>query len=413
MVKKEDEEEYEIDITINSNYEEVSKFLREKLHVSQDIIEDLGLNGEILFNLECEDIDNLIDKQNTKVIKNLKKFIEKRKNISNDSNNQLEKNENKNDQISINKELDEFSIFIEEKENINIEEENKNNKKEYNIQPLNDKSKYNVFIIICLRKNDFNNIKISFSSLNFNKTYNDLKSRILYVSNNYIFDKNPSELFLIQIELCDNMDYLDITIMKNNKKTSRTINIKDINNYFFFDNFFENNDILYKVSKDNIFEEFFNYFFDKKSNYEKEFKKDLMSSLIRCESEIILSGNNILRIFKFCSKYELKMNKIIKYIKFEVKTNSFIEQENILLYSEIDNFLSNSIMIKLITNIYIKQLKEKEIFNEIINKSKYKIEFSKAILSLLKDKKITPKDLFFLQKFNLEKTIFFIRTNFQ
>lgn len=79
MEKLEDEEEYEIDITINSNYEEVSTFLREKLHVSQDIIENLGLNGEILFNLECEDIDNLIDKQNTKVINSLKKFIENKK----------------------------------------------------------------------------------------------------------------------------------------------------------------------------------------------------------------------------------------------------------------------------------------------------------------------------------------------
>ena len=309
--------------------------------------------------------------------------------MSNDNNNQLEKN---------NKE-EEFSIFIEDKENANIKNENKKNKTEYNIEPLNDKSKRNVFIIICLGKNDYNNIKFSFSS------WNDaiVKSRILYVSNQYTFDKYSSELFLIQIELCGSMDVLYITITENKKKINKTIFIKDIDNYFFFDNLFETNEILYKTSTDIKFTEFYDYFFDKKSNYEEKFKKDLMSSLIRYESEILLDGNNILKIFKFCTKYELNMNKMIKYIKLLVKKNLYIEQENILLYSEIDNFLSNSNAIKIISHIYIMQLKEKEILNEIINKTKYKKEFSKAILSLLKDKIIEPKDLFFFQKFNLEK----------
>ena len=79
-----------------------------------------------------------------------------------------------------------------------------------------------------------------------------------------------------------------------------------------------------------------------------------------------------------------------------------------MLYSEIDNLLSNSTAIKLILHIYIIQLKEKEILNDIINKSKYQKEFSKALLSLLKDKIITPKDLFFFQKFNLENVQSFL-----
>ena len=102
------------------------------------------------------------------------------------------------------------------------------------------------------------------------------------------------------------------------------------------------------------------------------------------------------------------LNKEINYIKFNVDINSYIEQENILLYSEIDNLLSNSTAIKLILHIYIIQLKEKEILNDIINKSKYQKEFSKALLSLLKDKIITPKDLFFFQKFNLENVQSFL-----
>ena len=106
---------------------------------------------------------------------------------------------------------------------------------------------------------------------------------------------------------------------------------------------------------------------------------------------------------KSCLKYELDFNKEIKYIKFNIDITSYIEKEDILLDNEIDNLLSNSMAIKLISHIYIIQLKEKEIINEIINKPKYRKEFSKAILSLLNDKIIAPKDLFFFQKFNLEK----------
>ena len=80
----EDEEEYDINITSNSNYEEVSKFLIEKLHISQEIIDLLNLDGEILFNLEYDDIDALIEDK--KAIKSLKKFIDKRKKIINDKN---------------------------------------------------------------------------------------------------------------------------------------------------------------------------------------------------------------------------------------------------------------------------------------------------------------------------------------
>ena len=281
--KPKDEEEYDIDITSNSNYEEVSLFLREKLHISQNIIEDLPLDGKILFELESDDIDNLIDKQYNKEIKSLKKFIEKRKKISK---NQLDKNkvENIDNKILIN-ENKEKEGFINEKGNINIENENKNtkNKNEYNIQPLNDKSKYNVFIHIALKKNIYNNIKISFSSWACKKMFNSLKYRILDVRNKYINKQNLIELFLIQIELCGFIERLDITIINDKKKSNGTLDIKDINNYFSLDNFsFDKSSsidkIIYNISKNNMFTNFFEYFFVKKSECKEEFKKDLMLS---------------------------------------------------------------------------------------------------------------------------------------
>ena len=217
-----------------------------------------------------------------------------------------------------------------------------------------------------------------------------------------LINQNISELFLIQIELCDFMEQLDITIINENKKSNGILDIKDINNYFNFNNFsFEETStidkILYNITKDTMLTEYFNYFFDKKLNYEEQFKKDLIYSLLLNDTEILLSGNNILKMFKLCLKYEIKLNKEIKYIKFNVDINSYIEKENILLNSEIDNLLSNSIVIKLILHIYIIQLREKEMLNDIINESKYQKELSKAILSLLKDKIITPKYLFFFK----------------
>ena len=102
----EDEEEYDINITSNSNYEEVSKFLIEKLHISQEIIDFLNLDGEILFKLEYDDIDALLKDKKKK--KSLKKFIEKRKQIINDKNNQIKKN----NKILVKNDEEKISIFV-------------------------------------------------------------------------------------------------------------------------------------------------------------------------------------------------------------------------------------------------------------------------------------------------------------
>ena len=79
--EKDDEEEYDINITNKSTYEEVSKFLREKLHISDDTIKELSLDGEALLNLEYDDINKINDRIKRKEMKSLKNFIEKRKNL--------------------------------------------------------------------------------------------------------------------------------------------------------------------------------------------------------------------------------------------------------------------------------------------------------------------------------------------
>ena len=134
--KKDDEEEYDIDITSKSTDEEVSKFLREKLHISDDTIKELSLDGEALLNLEYDDINKINDRIKRKEMKSLKNFIEKRKNLLKDNQSKLieDKAEKKDNVIPINR--NEEKIFIKEKEINAIENENT-----YIIQPLNDKSK--------------------------------------------------------------------------------------------------------------------------------------------------------------------------------------------------------------------------------------------------------------------------------
>ena len=134
--EKDDEEEYDIDITNKSTYEEVSKFLREKLHISDDTIKELSLDGEALLNLEYDDIYKFNDRIKRKEMKRLKNFIEKRKKLLKDNQSKLieDKAEKKDNVIPINR--NEEKIFIKEKEINAIENENT-----YIIQPLNDKSK--------------------------------------------------------------------------------------------------------------------------------------------------------------------------------------------------------------------------------------------------------------------------------
>ena len=70
------EKEEEILITRNSSEEEVSKFLKLKFHFSQTIIDELGLDGETLFDLQDDEIDEFDITLEQK--QQLKQFIKER-----------------------------------------------------------------------------------------------------------------------------------------------------------------------------------------------------------------------------------------------------------------------------------------------------------------------------------------------
>ncbi len=105
-LKIEEPKETELKINSESSEEEVSKFLKEKLGISQEAIEALGLDGESLFLFEEEAIkqeEALTQEEKEKLINFLKK--------------EREENANEESEIKITKESseEEVSKFLKEK----------------------------------------------------------------------------------------------------------------------------------------------------------------------------------------------------------------------------------------------------------------------------------------------------------
>ena len=93
----------EINISRKSSSEEVSKFLKLKLKFPQEIIDDLGLDGESLFDLEEKEI-NEINEITPEQKENLKQFIKKESMKLEEISKQKEETKEKEADIKITKE---------------------------------------------------------------------------------------------------------------------------------------------------------------------------------------------------------------------------------------------------------------------------------------------------------------------
>ena len=177
-------------------------------------------------------------------------------------------------------------------------------KNKIKVSPLKDKSKYNVFLIIGLKKDCFKREIISFyyeKDLKFD--YN-----ILNVNDN---NKNiTGELILIQIELDKLINELMIKI--NGYKIKLKITYVT-NNYFCFKDIGyglgKESNIL-EVKKDIIFEEFLEYFYSKSKPAENiEIKQDMLEAFSKNKCENFLNyKNNIMKIIRYrnrtrCSRF--------------------------------------------------------------------------------------------------------------
>ena len=155
------------------------------------------------------------------------------------------------------------------------------------VPPLNDKSKYNVFLIIGLKKDCFKRANISF----YYEKDPKFDYNILNVNDN---NKNiTGELILIQIELDKRIKELMIKI--NSYKIKLKITYVT-NNYFCFKDIGyglgKGSNIL-EVKKDIIFEEFLEYFYSKSKPAENiEIKQDMLEAFSKIECENFLNYKN-------------------------------------------------------------------------------------------------------------------------
>ena len=114
--------EEEISISRKSSSEEVSKFLKLSLKFSQNIIDDLGLDGESLFDLEDHEIDDITD-ITPEQKENLKAFIKKQSSKIEEGKDQKEQKTDKEEEIKINRQsnLEDICKFLKIKLNFSDE----------------------------------------------------------------------------------------------------------------------------------------------------------------------------------------------------------------------------------------------------------------------------------------------------
>ena len=359
-----------IDIDKNSSLEKTKQFLLDKLKLSNKTVDKLQYDGEILFILEINDIENLEIPDSEKEI--LKQFIKAK--------------------------------------------DQKTNK----FEVLNNKSEFNIFILICFKENYFNNKNISFYYIKKDNTKQNCQYRILNKSiSKEISEKETCELFLIKIELNDLIDNLFVNIRnEKNEELIRKLFINnkniDIHNYYSFNIFdFDKFDLfgneIFEIPIDILFKEFFKFIFETKSNNKEQYEKDLIESLFK-EKKINFCGNNILKVMKLCAKYKLKhFDKFDRITIIRKNKNPLIEKEYFLSDNDIEiillNYYEQPPIFQILVYIYFLELKDKNIISELFEKSKFKKEYQKAFLEIFDKKMILPKDFFLQEKIDVIQII--------
>ena len=293
-------------IKINSSKEEVTNFLLKNTNLSKQTIEKFGFDGKSLFSFDL----NVFDQEN---------FYHYYK--------------------------------ISESERDNLKSIIQRIRKPINkIELFNAKPKFNIFLIIFFKENYFQNLKCSFYYENFT-----IKKFCAYRILNKTISKEISkneicELFLIKVESDDLVKNLYLNFKVINEEYNLKLNINnynEIHNYFSFEDFFfDKNNLLekkrFKVPIDIIFNEFLAFIFNKKLHNKRNYEKNMIESLFE-KRKIILSGNNILKAFKYYVKNKLKYHIQFDKIDIDYKIESPIKKEYIISDDDL-KFLKNKNM---------------------------------------------------------------------
>ena len=425
-------------INIESDKEEVAKFLSLYLNFQENSINKIALDGEKLFSLTEETLDKMEITQKEK--ENLKKFI-KRMNIN------ISKSSNKYEvfkflkikllfsyksirQLDMDGEkllmLDEEEILIlkgiteEERQNL-LKFTQKVKKSKMGIQKLNQNSKYNIFFILGIKENFKQYLSIStFSETSY--LFSSEKTKIenaIIESSDYSSEKNEKiNLYMYQAisEKKISKLLLSVTDKYYNLKFECSIDNKKNNEiYFNIKNLYfgELAEEFYEIPIRIIFDCYLTYFFNKNKNIIKNIQLYSLKSLlnhIKNVRHIELYPETILKLFKFCIYMSLEPESIdaLEIIgnkeAGEIKKNQ-INKEYYLSDADIEKLrlkMKKLKFINLIIEIYSNYDSD---YLLLLMQSKNANIYSEIFLNLLFDNKIkfdklfkNAKDLKFIQK---------------
>ena len=394
--------EINIKITDKSNSADIIKFLKLNLDFEDKSINDFkNLTGRNFLNLKDEDINkknNISEKDKKK----LKKYL----NLMN---------------ITINKESDKetvakflkikLSFSLESIKKLKIDGKNLMSLKEENIEKLDIKKeekdklknlipepvqnikiiehncKYIGFFILALKK-QINNFKINIFE-NQNKIENNIIHIAEFSSRNELY-----KLYIYQVFGNKEMKNISITINYNFSNFKSQINFQKYEIFFYFNNLKfkgNNNNYFFDASFCTIIKEYLSCFFDKQKKITDKFKSKLLKALLKKirdskNNDVEIYPNEILKLFKFCCKYQLSLDninslKMIHNDNEQINTTYYINDDDL---SNLEKNLKKSKFLYLLIEIYSNY---DYIYLLRLMKSKSGNLFSRGILDLLMDNK--------------------------
>ena len=338
--------------------EDVANFLKNKFKISDKIIDKMALDGETLLSLTENDIDE-IDELPQETKRALKNFITKEKikniienkNINKNSENEFKmenfnnNEETQNDEIINNEHNDNESKISERKKEVNGNLLKEYNGEEfdkihtytlnnYELIPIINDSKYNIFFFLILRDTYIEKIK-------FSVFVTDTKINYKYY---FLSDWNKKTFFgelkflLLQIPVNKDVNKLSLQIEENYKNTREKLEFNySMDNYFYFDKIIFPSYFKNDVDLIDIIRNYFIYFFDNKKMKEERYQIDLIKN-ISIQNKVEMDEEMFFKFIKYCLYFSVKPRNINKINLINCENKNIIQ----------DNFSFSIMMIVLI-----------------------------------------------------------------
>ena len=415
-------EEYIADETTNEITEEKEK---KNEDLSEENIEENS--NEEMNEIEQNTFSTIsLNEQYNNNYNDENKYPNNNQNLNNSLSNILNNTNNENEIINNGKTINNHEIIIT-KENILIKKEYKGNISskikysplyKYKTTSIVEDSQYNLFFILILKEKDINKSYLSAFKDNSNFFF---KEEYINYSHYFIDEEEKKKnyenikVLMVQVPIEKKIKNLTINLLIEfssyyNKNYKTNIDIEDgIENYFYLDNLNYNEyEYIYSsyyptLDKNEIFTYFLNYFFNEKNNKDKTIKTSLLKAIMsKINSEIELSVENILKLFKYCLYLKIEL-KNINFIKIIEEKKYYIPNDLYLSNEDIHNFKiqkkEKTYLINIIIKIYASY--NNKYLMELIQ-SKDRDEYTRVIFDLLNEKELRYEELVFNnQKDNL------------